>query len=99
MPDEAKRRTRLHAGRLMGAGLLALGLSGCSGGVLDPVGPVGGDDAQIFIDALLIMLVIVIPTILLAFWMAWRYRASNTKAQYLPEWAFSGRIEAVVWAI
>jgi cytochrome o ubiquinol oxidase subunit 2 len=45
------------------------------------------------------MMVIAIPTILLTFWMAWRYRASNTKALYMPEWAFSGRIEAIVWAI
>jgi cytochrome o ubiquinol oxidase subunit 2 len=74
-------------------------LGGCSGGVLDPAGPVGADDAKILIDALLIMLGIVIPTILLAFWMAWRYRASNSKARYLPEWSYSGRIEAVVWSI
>ena len=74
-------------------------LSGCAGTILDPVGPVGADDATIFIDALLIMLAIVIPTILLAFWMAWRYRASNTKAEYLPYWSYSGRIEAIVWAI
>jgi cytochrome o ubiquinol oxidase subunit 2 len=77
----------------------ALGLCGCARTVLDPVGPVGADDATIFIDALVIMLVIVVPTILLAFWMAWRYRASNTKAEYLPYWSYSGRIEAVVWAI
>jgi cytochrome o ubiquinol oxidase subunit 2 len=81
------------------AALPALGLAGCSGGVLDPVGPVGANDAEILIDATLIMLGIVIPTILLAFWMAWRYRASNTKAEYLPNWSYSGRIEAVVWAI
>lgn len=79
--------------------LPGLGLAGCSGGVLDPVGPVGANDAEILIDATLIMLGIVIPTILLAFWMAWRYRASNTKAEYLPNWSYSGRIEAVVWSI
>jgi cytochrome o ubiquinol oxidase subunit 2 len=45
------------------------------------------------------MLAIIVPTILLAFWMAWRYRASNTKAEYLPYWSYSGRIEAVVWSI
>jgi cytochrome o ubiquinol oxidase subunit 2 len=67
--------------------------------VLDPQGPVGADDAAILVDALLIMLVIVVPTILFAFWIAWRYRASNTKVPYLPEWSYSGRIEAVVWAI
>jgi cytochrome o ubiquinol oxidase subunit II len=77
----------------------ALGLSACQGGVLDPLGPVGSDDATILIDATVIMLAIVIPTILLAFWMAWHYRASNSKAEYLPYWSYSGRIEAVVWSI
>jgi len=67
--------------------------------VLDPKGPVGAGDSAILIDALLIMLVIVVPTILMAFWIAWHYRASNTKATYLPEWSYSGRIEAVVWSI
>jgi cytochrome o ubiquinol oxidase subunit 2 len=81
---------------LMAAGLP---LAGCEKSILDPLGPVGRDDAVILIDATLIMLAIVIPTILLAFWMAWHYRASNTKAEYLPYWSFSGRIEAVVWAI
>nr|WP_281175005.1 ubiquinol oxidase subunit II [Sphingomonas changbaiensis] len=80
-----------------GAGL-ALLASGCTG-VLDPVGPVGAADSQILIDATIIMLAIVIPTIVLAFWIAWHYRASNTKAEYLPYWSFSGRIEAVVWSI
>jgi cytochrome o ubiquinol oxidase subunit 2 len=60
---------------------------------------VGADNAIILVDATLIMLVIVVPTILLAFWMAWRYRASNTKAEYRPYWSYSGRIEAVVWSI
>jgi cytochrome o ubiquinol oxidase subunit 2 len=67
--------------------------------VLDPVGPVGVNDSKILIDATVIMLAIVIPTILLAFWIAWHYRASNTKAEYLPYWSYSGRIEAVVWSI
>ena len=79
--------------------LVAL-LSACSGrSIFDPVGPVGADDSKILIDATLIMLAIVVPTILLALWMAWRYRASNTSAEYLPNWSYSGRIEAVVWAI
>ncbi len=79
--------------------LLSLSLASCSGNVLDPLGPVGAGDATILIDATVIMLAIVIPTILMAFWMAWRYRASNTGAEYLPYWSYSGRIEAVVWSI
>src|ERR1044072_4213247 len=71
----------------------------CGGSILDPLGPVGADDSRILIAATLIMLAIVVPTILLAFWVAWRYRASNDKAEYLPYWSYSGRIEAVVWSI
>ena len=41
--------------------LLSLGLASCRGGVLDPLGPVGADDATILIDATLIMLAIVDP--------------------------------------
>jgi cytochrome o ubiquinol oxidase subunit 2 len=75
-------------------------LAGCSGrSIFDAVGPVGRDDSKILIDATVIMLAIIVPTILLAFWMAWRYRASSTKAEYLPNWSYSGRIEAVVWSI
>jgi cytochrome o ubiquinol oxidase subunit 2 len=100
MPSDRRRRIAA-LGRVRGAGAaaLALALGGCSGGVLDPVGPVGADDSQMLMNALLIMLAIIIPTILLAFWMAWRYRASNTRAEYLPYWSYSGRIEAVVWSI
>ena len=96
-----QQRLRTPRGRFAALALLILasGLSGCEHSILDGVGPVGRDDATILIDATLIMLAIVIPTILLAFWMAWRYRASNTKAEYLPYWSYSGRIEAVVWSI
>jgi len=93
----ARPRTFGRAGL---AAALALAASGCSGrSIFDSLGPVGRDDSRILLDATLIMLAIVVPTILLAFWMAWRYRASNTRAEYLPYWSFSGRIEAVVWSI
>ena len=93
------RRAAARACRSALLGLSSLGLASCSGSVLDPAGPVGADDATILINATVVMLAIVIPTILLAFWMAWHYRASNTRAQYLPYWSYSGRIEAVVWSI
>ena len=96
-PPQAPAR-RLRRAVLVPA--FAITLSSCSGqSILDPLGPVGADDSRILIDATLIMLAIVIPTILLAFWVAWRYRASNAKAEYLPYWSYSGRIEAVVWSI
>jgi cytochrome o ubiquinol oxidase subunit II len=80
------------------AALALLLLSGCSG-VLDPQGPVGLADKQILVDSLLIMLAIVIPTMAITLGFAWWYRAGNDKARYLPDYAYSGRIELLVWSI
>ena len=73
-------------------------LAGC-GGVMDPAGPVGAGDRQIMLNALAIMLAIVVPTILAALGFAWWFRAGNTRAEYRPDWAFSGRLELIVWSI
>jgi len=45
------------------------------------------------------MLIVVIPVIILTLVFAWKYRASNTEATYMPNWSYSHRIEAVVWGI
>ena len=67
--------------------------------ILDPQGPIGAAEKTILIDSLAIMLAIVLPTIVAIFAFAYWFRASNTKAHYLPHWAYSGRIELVVWSI
>ena len=79
--------------------LAAVCVTGCSGGVLDPQGPVGAADYQIMLNALFIMLAIVVPTIAAALWFAWWFRESNTRARYQPGFAYSGQIELIVWAI
>jgi cytochrome o ubiquinol oxidase subunit 2 len=79
--------------------ILSVPLAGCSGGVLDAQGPVGAADAKILLNALTIMLLIVVPTIIATLVFAWWFRASNTKARYRPDWVYSGRIELVVWGI
>jgi cytochrome o ubiquinol oxidase subunit 2 len=67
--------------------------------ILHPLGPVGAAERTILIDSIAIMLAIVLPTILAIFAFAFWFRASNGKATYQPEWAYSGRIELVVWSI
>ena len=73
-------------------------LAGCGGGVLDPQGPIGSANRQILLNAVSIMLVIVVTTILMALAFAWWFRASNTKAVYQPSFTYSGRVELLVWA-
>jgi len=77
----------------------ALVLTGCHSAVLDPQGPIGQADKTILIDSLAIMLAIVVPTVLATLGFAWWYRASNSRARHLPEWASSGHVELVVWSV
>jgi cytochrome o ubiquinol oxidase subunit II len=74
-------------------------LSGCAGGVLDPQGSIADANAQILLDALGIMLVIVVPTITAALLFAWWFRASNTRAIRRPHFVYSGQLELVIWGI
>lgn len=74
-------------------------LGGCSGSVLDPVGPIGAAERTITIDATAVMLAIVVPVIVLTLAFGWWFRASNIRARYRPDWAYSGRIELVVWSV
>jgi len=77
----------------------ALLLGGCDLGVLDPKGPIGDANLQILVDSVAIMLAIVVPTIIAVLAAAWWFRASNTRARYLPDFEYSGALELIVWAI
>ncbi len=77
----------------------ALLLSGCDLGVVDPKGPIGAANLQILIDSVAIMLAIVVPTAVATLAAAWWFRSSNTRAQYLPDFEYSGSLELIVWAI
>lgn len=80
------------------APVVTLLLAGCSAGVLDPVGPVGAGQRTILLNSVFIMLLIVVPTIVITLVFAWWYRAGNKKAEYRPEWSYSGKVELVVWS-
>jgi len=67
--------------------------------ILDPQGPIGAAEKTILIDSVAIMLAIVLPTIAAILGFAFWFRQSNAKASHRPDWAYSGRIELVVWSI
>jgi cytochrome o ubiquinol oxidase subunit II len=96
-PDRRDRQVA-RARRLIACGTLLL-LAGCQAALLDPRGPVGRAERLILINSMAIMLAIVVPTIVATLVFAWWFRASNKRARYRPTWAFSGRIELVVWSI
>ena len=75
-------------------------LGGCSHfPLLDPKGPIGDSERFVIIAAIALMLIVVIPVAVMAFWFPKKYRASNTKATYMPKWSRSGKIELIVWLI
>ena len=74
-------------------------LSGCGMTLLEPKGQVGMAEKDLIITATLLMLVVVVPVILMTIAFAWKYRASNTKATYLPDWSHSTKIEIAVWGV
>jgi cytochrome o ubiquinol oxidase subunit II len=92
------RSTSARAGRCVVV-MTPFFLTACQPAVLDPQGSIGIAEKTILIDSLAIMLAIVVPTIAATLGFAWWFRASNSRATYLPDWAYSGRIELVVWAI
>lgn len=67
--------------------------------IFDPQGPVAAAEKTILIDSIAIMLAIVVPTIIAILAFAYWFRHSNPRAQYRPDFAYSGRIELVVWSI
>ena len=75
-------------------------LGGCSTIlVLDPKGPIGEAERFVIIAAILLMLIVVIPVFIMAFWFPAKFRASNTEATYMPKWSRSAGIEFFMWGV
>ena len=75
-------------------------LGGCSQMLLfDPKGPIGNAERFVIIAALAFMLIVVIPVFVMVLWFPWKYRASNTKATYMPKWSYSVKIDLAMWLV
>ncbi len=74
-----------------------LALNGCQAALLDPKGPIAAAEKNLLIDAVLLMCIIVVPVIILTLVIAYKYRASNKKAKYSPNWAHGTLLEAGWW--
>lgn len=79
--------------------LLLMGSSGCSSALMDPKSPIGLAQKDLIITATWLMLIVVIPVFIMIVAFSWRYRASNQRATYAPNWAHSNRIEIIIWLV
>jgi cytochrome o ubiquinol oxidase subunit II len=78
--------------------LVAL-LSGCNAVLLHPAGAVAKQQGHLIVVATLLMLIVILPVMALTVAFAWRYRRSNTRATYTPDWDHSTQLELVIWAV
>jgi len=94
------RRKRFYV--LTGLSWLCAGALLCGCGtvpLLDPKGPVGEAERFVILAAFGLMLIVVIPVFIMAFWFARKYRASNTQSDYAPKWDYSGKIDLMIWLV
>ncbi|PZP40093.1 MAG: ubiquinol oxidase subunit II [Pseudomonas fluorescens] len=73
-------------------------LTGCEWTVLQPSGDIAAQQRDLLVISTVLMLLIIIPVMYLTIHFAWKYRASNTEAEYEPEWDHSTKLELVIWA-
>ncbi|ASR45910.1 ubiquinol oxidase subunit II [Paenibacillus kribbensis] len=68
--------------------------------VFDPKGPVGQAQKELIIITTALSALIIVPVMILTFFIIWRYRDSATnKVKYQPHWDDSKKLETVWWAI
>jgi cytochrome o ubiquinol oxidase subunit 2 len=72
-------------------------LAGCDTVVLNPSGDIAAQQAHLVVVSTLLMLLIIVPVMFLICLFAWRYRKSNTAAEYKPDWDHSTKLELLIW--
>ena len=78
---------------------VAILLSGCKAVVLSPSGDIAMQQRDLIYISVALMLIVIVPVMILTVFFAWRYRASNARADYAPDWNHSTLIELVVWSV
>ena len=68
-------------------------------GVFNPKGVIALAEMNLIIKTTLLMLIVVVPVFILLAVFSWKYRASNTKAKYTPDWHSNKILEIIWWTI
>jgi cytochrome o ubiquinol oxidase subunit 2 len=86
----------IAAAGLIAAGTLIAVTHGGGFSVLFPAGSVGVAERDLMLRATELMLIFIGPLAILAVFIAYHYRATNTTATYRPNWEHS-KLEEIVW--
>lgn len=74
-------------------------LGGCHFSILDPKGIIAASEKKLLVESIILMLIVVVPVIIMSIVIPYRYRATNTKATYKPNWSHNTLMEIIWWAI
>lgn len=67
--------------------------------LLNPKGPIAVAEKDIIMLAVSLMLIVVLPVYILTGVFCWKYRATNTKAKYTPDWSHGAILEIIWWFV
>jgi cytochrome o ubiquinol oxidase subunit 2 len=98
-PAESRKPSRRRLSVLLATALVLPMLAGCHEGVLAAGGPVGAAEVQILWETFWAMMLVVVPVLALTLAFAWWFRASNKRAAYRPDFAYSGKVEFSIWIV
>lgn len=73
-------------------------LGGCNLIVLQPSGDIALQQRDLLIASTVLMLFIIVPVMIAIAVIGYRYRESNQKSSYAPDWEHSTKIELLIWA-
>jgi cytochrome o ubiquinol oxidase subunit 2 len=66
--------------------------------VMQPAGDIATRQRDLIVASTGLMLLIILPVIAFTLFFAWRYRQSNTEAEYDPDWHHSTQLEVLIWS-
>ena len=66
--------------------------------VMQPSGDIAARQRDLIVASTGLMLLIILPVIAFTLLFAWRYRQSNTEAEYDPDWHHSTQLEVLIWS-
>lgn len=67
--------------------------------VLEPAGQVADEQRDLILFTVVLSLVVIMPVMLLLAGIAYKFRATNTKARYRPNWDHSRVAETIWWGL
>jgi len=65
--------------------------------ILNPKGIIAFQEKDLLLLAISLMLLVVIPVFIWAFYVATKYHANNSKATYAPDWDHSTKLQLFLW--